>query len=585
MCGIFGCLSNNDNIALLMLKGLKRLEYRGYDSCGMAFLDNHVINVKKDVGEIDRVNDKVNFLELKGHLGIAHTRWSTTGKVTKQNSHPHQSCDGNISIVHNGIIENYEEIKQVLTVIGHKFVSNTDSEVIAHYFEEKLKNKSINEACIDFIKEIKGTFAILLLKQDEDKIYALKRDSPLAVGICKDKNILASDIHAFSNLTNKAIFFDNDEFGIITKDSYELFNKDGKAIEKLIKSFEWKEEETGKKKYKHFMMKEIEEEPKVVDRLLRSLDYEQKNDFGKLIELIKKSKKIIFAACGTSYHASLLGAYYLHKIGVEVQTLIASEFKHYANVDKDTLVIAISQSGETMDVIDALNYAKEKNAKIVSLVNVPYSTIQRMSELSLNILAGQEISVASTKAFVNQTVLLLRIAQEFGYGVNLKNLSAKLKNLFQQKEKIRKIAKKISQSNDAYIIGRGLTYPVAREIALKIKEISYIHAEGMMGGELKHGTLALIDDGTPVISLISNSDEDIISNTREVEARGADITIITNNPNFKEKKNAIYVNTGNDGKFGLLAATAGQLLAYHIADVLGRPIDKPKNLSKSISVR
>ncbi len=585
MCGIFGCISKDENIVPLLLKGIKRLEYRGYDSCGMAVLNESSVNVRKDVGEIDEVNSKVNFLELKGHAVIAHTRWSTTGKVTKENSHPHQSCNKKITIVHNGIIENHNELKKNLIKKGHNFNSETDSEVIAHYFEEKLKTMRMKEACIDFIKEIKGTFAVLLIKEDENKIYALKRDSPLALGLCKDKNVLASDIHAFSNLTDKAIFFDNNEFAIITNNNYKFFNKKGEAIEKPIKQFKWKQEESGKKDYKHYMIKEIEEEPEVIDRLLLSLENEQKDDFKRLISLIKNSKKIVFAACGTSYHASLLGAYYLHKTGVESQTLIASEFKHYANIDENTLIIAITQSGETMDVIDAVNYAKEKKAKIVSFVNVPYSTIQRMSYLSLNIMAGQEISVASTKAFINQTTLLLRIAQEFGFKINLSNLSDKIRNIINQKEKIKKLSLNISKSNDTYIIGRGITYPVARETALKIKEISYIHAEGMMGGELKHGTLALIDKGTPVISLINNSDSDIISNTEEIESRGASIIIITNNPGFKDKKNSIYIKTGNDGKFGLLATVAGQLLAYYIADNLGRSIDKPKHLSKCCTTR
>jgi glucosamine--fructose-6-phosphate aminotransferase (isomerizing) len=319
--------------------------------------------------------------------------------------------------------------------------------------------------------------------------------------------------------------------------------------------------------------------------MLFSLENEQKEEFSKLIALIKKSRKIIFASCGTSYHASLLGAYYLHSIGIESQTLIASEFKYYANVDDKTLVIAISQSGETMDVIDALKYAKKHKAKIVSIVNVPFSTIQRMSELSLNILAGQEVCVASTKAFVNQATLLLKIAQAFGYKVNLTNMADKIKGILAKKEEIKKIAEELASSKDAYIIGRGLTYPVARETALKIKEISYIHAEGMMGGELKHGTIALIEKGTPVISLINNNDADIVSNTKEVEARGARIIIITNNPELGKKENLIYVDTDNDGKFGILAAMIGQLIAYYAADKLGRPIDKPRNLAKSVTVK
>ena len=575
MCGIIGIASKKDFYSRFLLERLKRLEYRGYDSYG--FYDSK--DLEKYVGEIVVAGDS------KSRVGIAHTRWATHGGVTEVNAHPHISSDESIVIVHNGIIENFEEIKEELKKKGHKFVSQTDSEVVAHYFEDKLKGRSIEKAILDFFGEVKGTFAILMMIKGKEEVYALKRDSPLVLGICKGMNMLASDIYAFSDLTDKAIFFENDEFAVVTKNSYKFFNKDGKAIEKLVKKFVWEQEESKKQEYKHYMLKEICEEPEVIKRMLFSLENEQKAEFDKLIELIKKSKKIIFASCGTSYHASLLGAYYLHKIGVEAQTLIASEFKHFANVDKDTLVIAISQSGETMDVIDALKYAKENKAKIVSIVNVPFSTIQRMSELSLNIFAGQEVCVASTKAFVNQATLLLKIAPVFGFKVNLTNLSDKITALLDEKDEIKRLAEQIATSRDCYVIGRGLTYPVARETALKIKEISYIHAEGMMGGELKHGTIALIEKGTPVISLVSDNDPDIISNTKEVEARGARITMITNDKELGKEKNSIYINTGNDGKFGIIAAVAGQLIAYYAADKLGRPIDKPRNLAKCVSVK
>nr|MCK4930335.1 glutamine--fructose-6-phosphate transaminase (isomerizing) [Nanoarchaeota archaeon] len=436
MCGIIGIVSKKDFISKFLLERLKRLEYRGYDSYG--FYDSN--DLKKYVGEIIVAG------ENKSRIGIAHTRWATHGGVTEINAHPHLSCDKDIIVVHNGIIENYEQIKKELIGKGHKFISETDSEIIAHYFEEKLKNKSMKESCIDFIKEAEGTFAILVMIKGKEEVYALKRDSPLVLGLCKDMNMLASDIYAFSDLTNKAVFFDNDEFAIIKEDGYKFFNKDGKTIEKPIKKFVWEQEESKKQEYKHYMLKEICEEADVVERMFFSLDNEQKTEFNKLINLIKESKKIVFASCGTSYHASLLGAYYLHSAGVEAQTLIASEFKHFANVDSNTLVIAISQSGETMDVIDALKYAKENKARIVSIVNVPFSTIQRMSELSLNILAGQEVCVASTKAFVNQATLLLKIAQEFGFKVNLTNLTDKIKDLFKNKEEIKEIAEEIASS-------------------------------------------------------------------------------------------------------------------------------------------
>jgi len=577
MCGIIGIASRTEFPSRVLLERLKRLEYRGYDSYG--FYDSR--KLKKRVGGID--------VEAAGRAttltGIAHTRWATHGGITERNAHPHASCDGRVVIVHNGIIENHEEMRKSLEKKGHHFASETDSEVIAHFFEDGLKRKPAEAVIVDFFAAAAGTFAVLAAIKGREEIFALKRDSPLVLGAADGMNILASDIYAFSDATSRAAFFENDEFAVVGAENFQFFDRKGRPIEKAIREFVWDQKESVKRSHKHYMLKEILEEPAAVERMLFSMENDQKRAFDSLIRLIRGSKKIIFAACGTSYHASLLGAYYLHRTGVESQTLIASEFRHFANVDRDTLIIALSQSGETMDVIDALKYAKERGGRIAAVVNVPYSTIQRMSELSLNILAGQEVCVASTKAFINQAVLMLRIASKFGFPVDTDNVAGKIRLLFRKKGRIREIAERIASSKDAYIIGRGLTYPVAREIALKIKETSYIHAEGMMGGELKHGTIALIEDGTPVISLVSNNDPDIISNAREVEARGAKVYTITNDSRMERKRDVIHIETGNDGKFGILAAVAGQLIAYYAADALGRPIDKPRNLAKSVTVK
>jgi glucosamine--fructose-6-phosphate aminotransferase (isomerizing) len=575
MCGIVGIAARKGFPTSLLLGRLKRLEYRGYDSFG--YYDGR--ELKKAVGSI--VVDGRSLTRT----GISHTRWATHGGVTEANAHPHASCDGSVVVVHNGIIENFEELKRGLVRKGHRFASETDSEVISHYFEEGLKTRPVESVIVDFLKAAQGTFAVLLMIRGRDEIYAIKRDSPLVLGVANGMNIVASDIYAFSDLTSTAGFFENDEFAVIRDDGFRFFDRRGRAIDKPLRKFPCQQESSSRKAYKHFMMKEILEEPEAVDRMLFSLAHDQKPAFDRLVRLVRRSQKIIFASCGTSYHASLLGAYFLHRVGVENQTLIASEFRHFANVDRNSLIIAISQSGETMDVIDALNYARECGGRVASLVNVPYSTIQRMSDLSLNLLAGQEVCVASTKAFVSQSAFMLRLAQEFGFRVNLANLADRIRGLLRKREEIREIAESVAGSRDMYVIGRGLTYPVAREIALKIKEISYIHAEGMMGGELKHGTIALIEEGTPVISLINNSDPDILSNTKEVEARGAKAIAITNNPRFRKRPGAITVKTDNDGKFGILAAVAGQLIAYYAADKLGRPIDKPRNLAKSVTVK
>ena len=575
MCGIVGIVSEKAFSSRTLLERLKRLEYRGYDSYGV--FDGR--EVRKRIGGI-RVEGRG-----RSTAGIAHTRWATHGGVSERNAHPHLSCDGRIAIVHNGIIENYEEIKKDLVRRGHSFASETDSEVIVHLLEDLLRRRSIEDALPALIRALVGTFAVLIMIKGRDKIYAIKRDSPLVLGTADGRTILASDIYAFSDWTNRAAFFDNDEIAVVGPDGHRFFDRNGKPIRKPLRTFRWEEERTGKRRAKHYMLKEILEEPSVVRRMLFSLGHDQKPAFHKLLRLIRRSRKVIFASCGTSYHATLLGAYYLHQVGMEVQTLIASEFRHFAKVDRDTLIVAVSQSGETMDVIDALKYAQANGGRIVSIVNVPHSTIQRMSELSLNILAGPEVCVASTKAFVNQAALLLKLAQAFGFKVDCDNLPDRIQTLFKARAKIKSIAERIARSKDAYIIGRGLTYPIAREIALKIKETSYIHAEGMMGGELKHGTLALIESGTPVVSLINNNDADIISNTKEVEARGAKIFILTNHPTLGGSEDAVHIKTGNDGKFGILAAVAGQLIAYYAAAALGRPIDKPRNLAKSVTVK
>jgi glucosamine--fructose-6-phosphate aminotransferase (isomerizing) len=577
VCGIVGIVSEKAFPARLLLERLKRLEYRGYDSFG--FDDSR--RTRKFIGGI-----RVGAAEGRTRLGLAHTRWATHGGVSVANAHPHQSCDGRVVIAHNGIIENSEDLKRDLVRRGHHFRSETDSEVIAHFFEDRLRSKPMTAVLPEFLRAFRGTFAVLALVRGRDELYAVKRDSPLVLGRAAGQTVVASDMHAFSDLGGRLAFFDDDEFAVIRPEGCAFFDRKGRPVRKALKAFQpLPASAATKRSYKHYMLKEIMDEPEAVERLLRSLAGEQKPAFDRLVRMIRSAGKVFFAACGTSYHASLLGAFFLHQLGIENQTLIASEFRHYANIHPDTLVIALSQSGETLDVIDALKYTRENGGRVASIVNVPHSTIQRLSDVSLDILAGPEVCVASTKAFVNQAAALLRLSQEFGFRVNLNNLADRIRTLLRKKAEIRRIARRLAESRDVFIIGRGLTYPVAREISLKIKEVSYIHAEGMMGGELKHGTIALIEKGTPVISLVNNSDPDILSNTREVEARGGRPIIITNNPAAAGRPDTIAVQTDNDGKFGVLAAVAGHLLAYYAADRLGRPIDKPRNLAKSVTVK
>lgn len=572
MCGIIGMVCKEKFESNNAIKMLKRLEYRGYDSFGIA-TDSDLF--EKEIGEIKPVKNN------QCRMAVLHTRWSTHGGVTRENAHPHTDCTGNIFLVHNGILENYLELKKLLT--DHKFISETDTEVIAHYFEEKLKTKPMNEAIMGFMKEAEGTFAIIMMIKGDKNLYAFKRGSPLSLGLLKDGNVLASDIYAFSDKTDKAIFFNEDEFAIVSESGYEFYKFDNGMLSPVAKdtiTVKWTRGEE-EKKYDHYMIKEIYEEPMVVERLLNSLETEQKPNLEKLKELITSAKRIVFVASGTSYHAALLGVYFLNKAGVEAHAVIASEFRNFYLVDDKTLIIAVTQSGETMDVIDALHGMKAQGAKIASIVNVPYSTVQRMSNVSVNIEAGQEICVAATKSFINQVVCLAYLASMFGYKTNLSKLSENIENMIKQEEKIKELAKSLTNHRDIYIIGRGFLYPVAREIALKLKEISYIHAEGMMGGELKHGTLALIEDGTPVIALINGNE--IISNAMEVNARGGRIIAIDTNGN--DLWETVKVRANDELSFSISAAIIGQLLTYYIAKDLGRPVDKPKNLAKSCTTR
>ncbi len=574
MCGIIGMVSKREFGSNELIEMLKRLEYRGYDSFGIA---TNTGLFEKEVGGIKQVKDN------KCKMALAHCRWATHGGVTKENAHPHTDCTENITLIHNGIIDNYEEIKKSLR--GHNFKSETDTEVIAHFFEEELKTKPIKGAVTNFFRIARGEFAVVMMVKDDKNLYAFKRSSPLSLGLLKDGNVLASDIYAFSGKTNRAIFFNEEEFAIVNEDGYEFYRFGENKLDPVSKdvvTVKWSPEENGKK-YDHYMIKEIYEEPIVVERLIKSLENEQKSNLESLKGLMTAAKRIVFVASGTSYHAALLGVYFLNKTGVEAHAIIASEFRNFYLVDKDTIIIAVTQSGETMDVIEALHGMKAKGAKIASIVNVPYSTVQRMSNISINIEAGQEICVASTKSFVNQVVVLAYLAYIFGYEKDFSTIKTSIMEVLKEENKIKEMAKSLKDKKDIYIIGRGYLYPVAREIALKIKEISYIHAEGMMGGELKHGTLALIEEGTPVIALIDNKPE-IVSNVMEVKARGGRIIQITNQDG-KNFGDTIKISANDKLPFSIAASVAGQLLTYYIAKEKGLPIDKPRNLAKAVVVK
>lgn len=578
MCGIIGIVSDKKlSVKNDLLFALKKLEYRGYDSVGFALDDG---TVKKDTSTIDSLRDSAKNMDF--FAGISHTRWATHGNVNSINAHPHCNKDKTIFAVHNGIIENYVELKNSLAQEGYEFLTQTDSEIIPHYFDFKLKKKDDMKLAIqDFFREAKGTFAIVIIRKGIKTLYALKKDSPLAFGINSSTAYLASDIYGFSEKTSEAIFFEDYDYAEISPNSYKFYNNN-KEIKKTFTKFEWTRQEETKKEFKHFMIKEVYEQPQTAKNLIESFSLKQKNVLEKTVSMIKKSSNIVFVSCGTSYHASLIGALLLRKIGLQAHTVIASEFENFIKVGKDTLVIALSQSGETMDVVTVLKDAKKQGAKIASIVNVPYSTIQRLSDVSIELLAGQEICVAATKSFTNQVITLLAIAKELGADFDLESIPEKIKSVIDENDKkVQSLAKKLYKINDIFVLGRGLSYPIAREIALKLKEISYVHAEGMMGGELKHGTIALVEKATPVISLVFNNDLDMQSNAKEVEARGADVITISDTDGLGEFK----IPKCQNGEFAIYACMIGHLLSYYIAVHRKLPIDKPRNLAKSVTVK
>jgi glucosamine--fructose-6-phosphate aminotransferase (isomerizing) len=481
MCGIVGIIARERfSVKDDLIRSLQRLEYRGYDSCGLATFEGLI---KKNIGYIENLANGMGHIETT--LGISHTRWATHGGITQTNAHPLSNGEKTIFAVHNGIIENFEAFKGKLQKEGYRFVSETDTEIIPHYFDSHLKlGKDIREIIKDFIDEVEGTFAVLLFVKGDHHLYAFKKDSPLVLGISSDRFVLASDIYAFSDHSNRAIFFEDNEFAMIGNQGYEFFDKNGKPVEKQVMEFTWSRKEETKEQFEHYMLKEIKEQPLVSERLIQSFDTIQKDQLDKLAEMVKTARRVVFLACGTSYHASLVGCFLLNHLGMEAHTVIASEFESFMLVDEDTLVIAISQSGETMDVVTVLKHIRETGARFAAIVNVPYSTVQRLSDLSIEILAGQEICVAATKSFTNQLIILFALAQKLGFkDIDLGSLPGKIQETIDLNEEyIIKLAEDLYEKEHIFVLGRGISYPQAREIALKLKEIPYIHAEGMMAG-------------------------------------------------------------------------------------------------------
>ena len=609
MCGIVGAISHK-NVNGMLFESIKKLEYRGYDSVGMVVCSDHNnICIKKDIGKIEEVHKKVNFLELDGKVGLAHSRWSTHGGVTKENAHPHTDCKGEISIVHNGIIENYSELKEELIKKGHKFKSETDTEVIAHLIEDNYKG-DIKEAVIKALNKVEGSYGLGVISSKEpDKLIAARNESPLIIGVGENENFIASDVPAILSHTKKIIYLDNKEAAVLSKNGVSVFDLEGKEIKKEINEIEWNAEMAEKQGYEHFMLKEIYEQPRVITEALNGRiqngNVNLKEEINLSGEELSKIKRIIIVACGTSWHAALAGEFMIEELAkIPVEVEYASEFRYRHPVIEDgTLVMAISQSGETADTLAAIREAKQKGAKILSIINVKGSSIDRESDSVLYTHAGPEIGVASTKAFTTQLTVLylftlhlcaLRGTLDEG---KIKDLVSHLRKLPLQLEivlnndgGIKKLAELYYTKSHALYLGRGVNYPIALEGALKLKEISYIHAEGYPAAEMKHGPIALIDKEMPVV-FVAPKDiytyKKVLSNIEEVKARGGVIIAIATEGDEEIKNivdHVIYVPRNLYTLSSILAVVPLQLLAYYIAKKRGCDIDKPRNLAKAVVV-
>jgi len=592
VCGIIGYLGPR-KAGEVLHSGLKALEYRGYDSAGIAVLQNPKgeLLVLKDTGKVDEINSRLKLSEVEGLGGIAHTRWATHGGVTPFNAHPHVSCDGKIALVHNGIIENYVELRGRLSEKGHSFSSQTDTEVIPHLIEESLKSgMGFEKAVLNACSQLKGSFAFIALSLDHpEKLVAARNESPLIIGLGADEVFVASDALPFLPYTKNAVFLDDGEMAVLDAagGAHAYFDfRSGRQLVKQSSEIKWNAEQAQKGEYEHFMLKEIMEEP-VVFKQAALQDEKTLSDFA---QGIMQAERVLVIACGTSFHASLVGRQLFKKLlKKNVEVVLASEFGLEEEfVNEKTLLIAVSQSGETADVMDCVKKSKARGAKVFSLVNVVGSTLERTSDLVLHLNCGPEVGVASTKAFLNQLALFYLLAfKAAGKLLDLQNLSSLIQQTIASNNfKLKDLAREFKYRDSVYFIGRGVHFPIALEGALKLKEISYIHAEGMAAGELKHGTLALIEKGTPVI-LLNPKDEsfaDSLSNGMEAKARGAKIIALSNAEN--ENYDLLFKLPACDSVFyPILEVVPLQLLAYYSAVERGKNPDKPRNLAKSVTVK
>jgi glucosamine--fructose-6-phosphate aminotransferase (isomerizing) len=605
MCGIIG-ISSNKSVSSSIINSLKKLEYRGYDSAGIATLSDGFINEIKSEGRVENLENNFDLKNLSGNIGIGHVRWATHGVPNSVNAHPHSS--ENVSVVHNGIIENSTLLKKYLLSKGHKFKSQTDTEVIVHLITENLKTSELLEAITKTLKQLHGSFALgIIFKDMSDLIIGARRGSPLAVGYGPNENYLGSDSYALKSMTNKITYLEDGEFCFIKKDEVNFFNEEGIKINKKVLELSTEQQNYDKGDFKHFMAKEIEEQPQTLKTGIKEYVDSMNNDINifNFPWKIDEIKSIMLIGCGTAYHSCLMAKYWFEELTtLDVNIDIASEFRYRKNRFKnDTLYIFVSQSGETADTYAALDLCNKNKMKTCAVVNVIESSIARDSNFVLPIHCGPEIGVASTKAFLGQILVLYILSlklsslrkeinnEDYHEKIkDLKNLPKLIEETLLIDNDIQVIASTFNEAKGSMFLGRGFSYPIALEGALKLKELSYVHAEGYPAGEMKHGPLALIEEGMPVVVLAprDNYYKKTISNMQEVVARGAKVLLITNkskdeiiSENIWEK---IEVETSNDDLLPFLLTIPLQKLAYYSALKKGYDIDKPRNLAKSVTV-
>jgi glucosamine--fructose-6-phosphate aminotransferase (isomerizing) len=607
MCGIVGYIGDK-NAAEILVEGLRHLEYRGYDSSGVAVLNGGPVELRRSIGKLNVLEEQLKINPANGTLGIGHTRWATHGRPTVENAHPHACCDNRIFVAHNGIIENYDELKQGLVADGHVFKSQTDTEVLAHLIERHYDGDLL-QAVRTALAKVKGSYAVGVVSEDHrDQFIAARKDSPLIIGIGDNETFVASDVAAVLRHTRKVIFLEDGDIADIARQEVHIFDINGLPALRIPQTIEWDANKTLKSGYAHFMLKEIHEQPETVQNTLRGRV--RLND-GRIdlqkslsIETARSLSKICLVGCGTSYHAGLVARYWMEEMaGLPCDVEIASEFRYLrAEKDPNTLVVAISQSGETADTLAALRKSKAKGLKTLALCNVIGSSVARDAEHTLLIQCGPEIGVASTKAFTGQliamhmlTLYLARLRkstparQLHAMANTLAGLSRVITETLKCEKQVAAIARSYYKRPNFLFVGRNVNYPIAMEGALKLKEISYIHAEGYPAGELKHGPIALIDRKLPIVAIATDGAvyEKMLSNIEEAKSRGADAIVVATKGNKEMKSkvaDVVFVPDVPEDLTPLVAVIPLQLLAYHISVLRGCDVDQPRNLAKSVTV-